>query len=60
MATRLENFYTQAAAEWGSVGRLKLAMLTHIPSEKARVVEDTDENIRMFENAMKQLRAGAA
>lgn len=56
MAAKLESFYQQAAKEWGMTGRMKLAMLTRISSEKARSVEDSPENIRVFEDALKQLR----
>ena len=57
MATRLINFYTQASNEFGMVGRMKLAMLTKIPSEKAASEEDSPANIQVFERAMAQLRA---
>lgn len=56
MAAKLESFYQQAAKEWGMTGRMKLAMLTKISSEKARSAEDSPENIRVFEDALKQLR----
>ena len=57
MATRLINFYTQASNEFGIMGRMKLAMLTKIPSEKAASEADSPANIQAFENAMRQLRA---
>jgi hypothetical protein len=59
MAAKLESFYAQATAEQGSVGRMKLAMLTKIPSEKAKLAPDSEENLRLFESAMKQLRIAA-
>ena len=58
MATRLNEFYQQAAREFGLAGRIKLAMLTKISSEKAQAAEDSLENIRIFEKAMQQLRSG--
>ena len=58
MATRLNEFYQQAAQEFGLAGRIKLAMLTKISSEKAQAAEDSLENIRIFEKAMQQLRSG--
>jgi len=58
MATRLNEFYQQAAQEFGLAGRIKLAMLTKISSERAEAAEDSPENIRIFEKALQQLRAG--
>lgn len=60
MAAKLTEFYKQAAQEFGLQGRIKLAMLTKIPSEKAGAVEDSPDNIRVFEQALKQLRAQGA
>lgn len=58
MAARLSEFYQQAAQEFGLAGRIKLAMLTKISSEKAASADDSPENIRIFEQALKQLRSG--
>jgi hypothetical protein len=57
MAAKLNEFYKQAAQEFGLAGRIKLAMLTKIPSEKAEQLDDSPENLRIFEQAMQQLRA---
>ncbi len=57
MAARLTEYYKQAAQEFGLAGRIKLAMLTKIPSEKAGVVEDSPDHIALFERALQQLRA---
>jgi hypothetical protein len=59
MASRLSAYYTQASTEFGVVGRMKLAMLTKIPSERAASEADSPENIQAFERAMTQLRAAA-
>lgn len=56
MAARLTEFYDKAANEFGLAGRIKLALLTKISSEKAGAVEDSPDNIRVFEQALKQLR----
>jgi hypothetical protein len=58
MAAKLTEFYKQAAQEFGLAGRIKLAMLTKISSEKAELADDSPENVRVFEQALKQLRAG--
>jgi hypothetical protein len=59
MAAKLNEFYKQAAQEFGLAGRIKLAMLTKISSEKAEAAEDSPENIRIFERAIQQLRSGS-
>ena len=59
MAAKLNEFYKQAAQEFGLTGRIKLAMLTKISSEKAEAAEDSPENIRIFEQALQQLRSGS-
>ena len=56
MAARLAEFYDQAAKEFGLAGRIKLALLTKISSEKAAAVEDSPDHIRLFEQALQQLR----
>jgi hypothetical protein len=59
MAAKLNEYYKQAAQEFGLAGRIKLAMLTKISSEKAEAAEDSPENIRIFEQALQQLRSGS-
>lgn len=57
MAAKLTEFYAQAAKQYGVMGRMKLAMLTKISSEKAGTEADSPENIKLFEQAMLQLKA---
>jgi hypothetical protein len=59
MAAKLTEFYAQAAKQYGVMGRMKLAMLTKIPSEKAGTETDSPENIKLFEQAMFQLKQAA-
>ncbi len=59
MAVKLNEYYKQAAQEFGLAGRIKLAMLTKISSEKAEAAADSPENIRIFEQALQQLRSGS-
>jgi hypothetical protein len=59
MATKLTEYYSQAAKEFGTMGRMKLAMLTKISSEKAAAEADTPANIDLFQKALVQLRAAA-
>ena len=59
MAAKLTAFYAQAAKDHGVMGRMKLAMLTKISSEKAQTEADTPANVALFEQAMTQLKAAA-
>jgi hypothetical protein len=59
MAAKLTQFYAQAADQYGVMGRMKLAMLTKISSEKAGTEADSPENIKLFEQAMIQLKQAA-
>jgi hypothetical protein len=59
MAVKLTEFYAQATKDYGVMGRMKLAMLTKISSEKAGTEADTPENIKLFEQAMRQLKQAA-
>ncbi|HEY1876951.1 MAG TPA: hypothetical protein VGG66_05750 [Rhizomicrobium sp.] len=57
MAAKLTEFYAQVTKQYGVMGRMKLAMLTKISSEKAGTEPDSPENIKVFEQAMAQLKA---
>jgi hypothetical protein len=59
MAAKLTAYYAQATQQYGVMGRMKLAMLTKISSEKAETEADTPENIKLFEHAMLQLKQAA-
>ena len=59
MAAKLTEYYAQAAKQYGVMGRMKLAMLTKISSEKAGTEADSPDNIRLFEQAMLQLKQAA-
>ena len=48
MAAKLTEFYAQASKQYGVMGRMKLAMLTKISSEKAGAEADSPENIKLF------------
>ena len=56
MAAKLTEFYAQATKQYGIMGRMKLAMLTKISSEKAGTEPDSPQNIKLFEQAMAQLK----
>ena len=57
MAAKLTEFYAQASKQYGVMGRMKLAMLTKISSERAGTEPDSPDNIKLFEQAMAQLKA---
>ena len=59
MAAKLTAFYAEATKQYGVMGRMKLAMLTKISSEKATTEADSPENIKLFEQAMLQLKQAA-
>ena len=59
MATKLTDYYAQATAKFGMTGRMKLAMLTKIPSEKAATEPDSPANLQVFDAAWKQLLMAA-
>lgn len=59
MAAKLTAFYAQAAKDYGVMGRMKLAMLTKVSSEKAVNEPDTPAIVALFEQAMVQLKAAA-
>ncbi len=60
MGMRLVGIYEAAGKEFGFMGRMKLAMLTKIASEKAAAEADSPDNVRLFEQALARLRKEAA
>ena len=59
MAAKLNEYYAKASSEFGVMGRMKLAMLTKIPSERASTEADSPANIQIFEQALRQMRMAA-
>lgn len=55
MAEILSSFYDKAIALGGERAKLKLALLTNIPSYCAAKQPDSPENIQLFERAYKQV-----
>jgi tellurite resistance protein len=56
MGQKLIEFYNQAAALGQIKAKMRLAMLTTIPSTKAADEPDSDENIRKFQQAIVELK----
>ncbi len=56
MGARLLEIYETAGKEFGFEGRMKLALLTALPSARAEAEADTPELIKKFELAFSQLK----
>ena len=58
MGVQLAEIYKQATLEYGVRGRVKLAMLTKMSSEKAQGEPDSAESVKLFQQALDQIRQG--
>ncbi len=56
MGAQLANFYDQVSKEFGPIGRMNLALLTKISSDKANTEPDSKENVNLFQHAVAQLK----
>jgi hypothetical protein len=56
MGMKLVRFYERVGQELGFEGRMKLAMLTKIPSTQAQAADDSPNNLALFEQSLAQLR----
>jgi hypothetical protein len=56
MGSQLKARYEEVGREMGSMGRMKLAMLTKISSVRAGDVEDSASNLKLIDDAIAQLR----
>lgn len=55
MGQKLAKFYELAMADSGLPARMRLAVMTNIPSPKAMTEPDSPENIMKFKAAFKQI-----
>ncbi len=55
MADKIHSFYLKAEEIGGIKARAKLSMLTAVDSYQARTIPDSEDNLKLFEKAMKQL-----
>ena len=55
MGQKLMKYYEDAAKIGSLQAKMRLAVLTNTPSSKAAAEEDSPENLRKFEEAMKEL-----
>ncbi len=58
MGVELVHRYEEIGREMGSLGRMKLAMLTKLSSTRAADAEDSASNLKMVDDAIAQLRKG--
>jgi len=56
MGARLAAYYEKVGQEFGVKGRMKLALLTSIPSAAAPAQDDSPANIQKFEQAIAQIK----
>ncbi|MGB9236724.1 MAG: hypothetical protein WCC04_20135 [Terriglobales bacterium] len=55
MADILMKYYQYVAEQSGAMGKMKLAMVTKVPSTKAAMDPDSPETIRIFQEAVKEI-----
>ena len=56
MAEKLVQFYDEAQKMGGLKAKIRLAVITNIPSPMAATLEDAIDHILSFEKAMEELR----
>ncbi|MFP4459413.1 MAG: hypothetical protein ACLFSQ_07485 [Candidatus Zixiibacteriota bacterium] len=55
MAEKLIMYYKYINDKVGFTGKMKLATLTKVPSTKASLEPDTEENIQKFKEAVEEI-----
>jgi hypothetical protein len=55
MAEKLLRLYKFAQDQGGAAAKVKLAMATKLPSNRAATEPDTKENIELLRNAIKEI-----
>ena len=60
MGAELVSVYEQVSKEFGLMGRIKLAMLTKTSSDQAQKEIDSPDKIKLFQQAVTQLRQTGA
>lgn len=56
MGDKLLQFYEEASKLGGPKAKMRLAMITLIPSKKADTEPDSPENVQKFQQAMKEIK----
>jgi hypothetical protein len=52
----LSEYYIKAEKLGGIKAKMRLAMLTKVPSNNAASLPDSSDNVKIFENAMNEIR----
>jgi hypothetical protein len=55
MGARMMQYYKYVNDEKGLLGKIDLAKLTKIPSAKAALEPDSDDNIKLFRKAVEEI-----
>jgi hypothetical protein len=56
MGAKLLDYYEQAKTMGGLKAQMRLAMITKIPSSKATTEPDSPDNVKIFDNAIYELK----
>jgi len=56
MGVKLIEFYEKSKALGGIKAQMRMAILTKMPSNRAKDAPDSGENIKLFEEAFKELQ----
>lgn len=56
MGQQLVSFYEQAGQLGGMKAKMRMAMITKVPSAQASTAPDSPENVKAFEQAMNELK----
>lgn len=56
MGAKLSEFYAKANAMGGLKAKMRLAVITNIPSANAEQADDSPENIKKFEAAFQEIK----
>lgn len=55
MGVKLLKYYKYISVESGLKGKIKLAVMTKVPSIKAAITPDTEEKIMLFKKSIKEI-----
>lgn len=56
MGAKLSHYYEEAKAIGGLKGRMRLAVITKVSSDRCGELPDSPENIKLFEDAIQELK----
>jgi len=56
MGSKLISYYEEAIKAGGIKAQMRLAVLTRLPSSRAKLAPDSPDNIKLFEDAFKELQ----